>query len=207
MKIITISREFGSGGRELGKRLADVMGFDYYDREIIAAIAHNKGMDEGYVEKALEHHGWQNVPLTFRHSFAGAATMQSGRMDLLLEQKRVIEEIAKAGRDCVIVGRNADVLLAEYRPFNIFVCADIEAKIKRCMERADENEHLSRKELERMIRGIDKGRAQTRDIITGSRWGMSGNYHITINTTDWLIRDLTQAVADFADCWFGRAEQ
>ena len=54
VKIITISREFGSGGRELGKRLADVMGYEYYDREIIAAIAENKGMDECYVEKMLE---------------------------------------------------------------------------------------------------------------------------------------------------------
>ena len=60
MKIITISREFGSGGRELGKRLADELGFDYYDREIITAIASARGMDEGYVEKALENHAWQD---------------------------------------------------------------------------------------------------------------------------------------------------
>lgn len=66
MKIITISREFGSGGRELGKRLADELGFDYYDREIIESIAKGQGLDEGYVEKALEDHAWRRGPLTFR---------------------------------------------------------------------------------------------------------------------------------------------
>jgi len=55
MKIITISREFGSGGRELGKRMADILGFDYYDREIISAIAENKGLNESYVESVLEN--------------------------------------------------------------------------------------------------------------------------------------------------------
>ena len=63
-RIITISREFGSGGRELGKRLSDILGFDYYDREIIAAIAEAKGLDENYVEKALESGISQRVPVT-----------------------------------------------------------------------------------------------------------------------------------------------
>ena len=71
MKIITISREFGSGGRELGKRLADVLGYDYYDKEIIASIASNKGMDEDYVARAMEHSSWQNVPLTFHQTIVG----------------------------------------------------------------------------------------------------------------------------------------
>ena len=56
MRIITISREFGSGGRELGKRLADHLGYDYYDSEIIAAVASKRGMDTGYVEKTLNNH-------------------------------------------------------------------------------------------------------------------------------------------------------
>lgn len=57
MRIITISREFGSGGRELGKRLADVMGFDYYDSEIISAVAQQSGLDVHYVEDKLTNHG------------------------------------------------------------------------------------------------------------------------------------------------------
>ena len=202
MKIITISREFGSGGRELGKRLADALGFDYYDREIITAIAENRGMDESFVAKTLEDHGWRDVPLTFRHSFTPAISPHTVRTDLLLEQTNVIREIAGAGKDCVIVGRNADVLLREYGPFNLFVCADMEAKIRRCQERAAPDEKLSLKELERKIRGIDKNRARTRDIITGSRWGERGSYHLIVNTTGWEIKELTPAVAEFAVRWF-----
>lgn len=204
MNIITVSREFGSGGRELGKCLADLLGYDYYDREIVAAIAGQKSLDENYVEKALENHIWQTAPLTFRQSFAGVNRMQEMQTGLLLEQTRVIEGIAKAGRNCVIVGRNADVLLAGEKPFSIFVCAGMETKIRRCMERAPEGENLSRREMEQNIRRIDKSRARIRELLGGSRWGSSSAYHLTINTTEWNIKELAPAVAEFADCWFRR---
>lgn len=66
MRIITISREFGSGGRELGKRLADLLACDYYDSEIVHAVAQKSGMDAGYVADTLSNHGWQDMALTFR---------------------------------------------------------------------------------------------------------------------------------------------
>lgn len=202
MKIITISREFGSGGRELGKRLADVLGYEYYDKEIIIAIAENKGMNENYVEKVLESQFWKGTRLHFRNSFSGSVAMGQARTDLLLEQKKVIEGIAEAGRDCVIVGRNADVLLQGYGPFKLFVCADMESKIRRCMERAEGGENLSRKEMERRIRSIDKGRMQTRDIVTDIPWGDRSAYHLTVNTSQWDISELTPMIAAFADHWF-----
>ena len=204
MRIITISHEFGSGGRELGKRLADELGFDYYDKEIITAIAQRQGLNENYVENALENHAWQTVPLTFRHSFTGASLLQSTQTALLLEQKRVIESIAKTGRDCIIVGRNADVILQKEHPFNIFVCADIETKIRRCTERAPEGERLSRKEIEQHIRRIDKNRAKTREIITDSKWGERSMYHLIINTTGWNIKELAPAIGEFIIHWFRR---
>ncbi|MDO4325943.1 MAG: cytidylate kinase-like family protein [bacterium] len=203
MNMITISREFGSGGRELGKRMADLLGYEYYDREIIAAIAAQKKMDEGYVEKALEN--CQAIPLTFRRSFAGANMMQQTQTNLLVAQKRVIEGIAEAGKNCVIVGRNADVLLADKKPFRIFVCAGMEAKIQRCMERASEGENLSRREIEQNIRRIDKNRARTRELLGGSNWGNGSAYHLTINTTEWNIKELAPAAAKFAMCWFRRS--
>lgn len=205
MRIITISREFGSGGRELGKRLADHMGFDYYDSEIISAIAQNSGMDEHYVERTLSNHGWQNVPVSFRGTLGSSAYLQASKVSLLLEQKRVLEEIAALGKDCVIVGRNADVILHDYHPFSLFVCAEMEAKVKRCMERAAQDENLSEKELLRKIRQIDKMRKQTRAILSGSEWGQRDAYHLTINTTDWVIKELVPAVAHFA-CSFWRNE-
>ncbi len=205
MKIITISREFGSGGRELGKRLADVLAWDYYDKEIISSIASNKGMDENYVEHAMERKDWQNIPITHGQSIFGIY-QSSVKTDLLLEQKRVIEQIAKMGKDCVIVGRNADVLLREYEPFNIFVCADMDAKIRRCKERATEEEELNEKELERKIIRIDKNRASTRALTTGSDWGERTAYHLTVNTSNWNIKELSLAVAEFAKSWYSRTK-
>lgn len=202
MRIITISREFGSGGRELGKRLADELDFDYYDREIITAIAKAKGLDESYVEHALENHAWRNIPLTFRHSFTGIVMVQTDHVNLLVEQTKVIKGIAQAGRDCVIVGRNADVLLADEKPFSLFVCANMGDKIRRCMERGTEEENLTPRAVESNIRRIDKARAQSREMLTGTRWGQSSSYNLTVNTSGWSIKEITPAVAAFVRRWF-----
>ena len=204
MKIITISREFGSGGRELGKRLADRLGYDYYDSEIISAVAKNSGMDAQYVETQLNEHGWQNFPVTFRGTINSSAYMQANKIQLLVEQKKVIEQIAALGKDCVIVGRNADVLLRDYHPFKIFVCAETEAKLRRCRERASEKERFTDKELLRQMKEIDKSRARTREILSGSAWGDRASYHLTVNTSDWGIKALVPAVADFATAWFSK---
>lgn len=206
MRIITISREFGSGGRELGRRLAEHLGFDYYDREIITAIAAEKGLDEKYVENTIDSEGWRNVPVTFRQSLVSTAVLQAPNTELLLAQKTAIEKIAAVGRDCVIVGRNADVFLAGYQPFHIFVCADTDAKVRRCLERAAEGETLTRRKLVSKMHRIDRNRAKTRDLLTGSRWGVRGSYHLTVNTGGWEIKELTPAVAEFALRWFGRAK-
>lgn len=200
MKIITISREFGSGGRELGKRLADFTGYDYYDSEILAAVAEKCGMDANYVETALSNHSWQDHAITFRSTLRSPAYLQSSAIHLLLEQKKVLREIAALGKDCIIVGRNADVILEDCRPFNVFVCADMS---RRCLERSPEDEDLTEKELIRKIRQIDKSRARTRELIGGPAWGQRDAYHLTVNTTGWDIRELVPAVADFAERWSG----
>ena len=129
--------------------------------------------------------------------------VQSGKVELLLRQKDVIEEIAERGKDCVIVGRNADVILEKYRPFNIFVCAQTGAKIRRCRERAPEGENLTDRELVRKMKQIDKMRSQTRAVMSGSEWGQRNAYHLTVNTTDWNIKDIVPAIARFANIWFG----
>lgn len=205
MNIITISREFGSGGRELGKRLADYLEYDYYDSEIIAMVSQKNGLDENYVEKTLSDHGWKNQPITFRGTLSSSAYLQASQVGLLLQQKKVIEEIATLGKNCIIVGRNADVILQDYQPFNLFVCASTEAKLQRCRERATADERLTDRQLLRKMKHIDKVRTETREIMSGSPWGQRAAYHLTVNTTGWVIKNLVPAVADFAQRWFGRA--
>ena len=202
MKIITISREFGSGGREIGKRMADILGFDYYDSEIISAVAKKSGADENYIENVLDNHGWQDIPISFMGTIGSAGYMNASAVKLLVQQKKVIEEIAALGKDCVIVGRNADVILSEYKPFDIFVCASLTAKIERCMQRAKPDEKITERKLARKIKKIDRMRANTRTVLSGQGWGERHDYHLTVNTTDWQIKELAKSVAHMADDWF-----
>ena len=202
MNIITISREFGSGGRELGKRLAESLGYKYYDREIITEIAKSEDLDENYVEWMLEEQSWNSIPYSFGHSFSESAVFQPPQVNLMQAQRTVIENIAKAGKDCVIVGRNADLFLADYKPLRLFVCAELESRVDRCMARAEEGEGLSRKDMEKNIKSIDKNRANTREIISSKSWGDGTSYDMVINTTEKEIKDIVPAVAAFAKEWF-----
>ena len=207
MSIITIAREYGSGGLELGSRLADALGFAYYDREIITTIAQNTNMDSGYVERALDNPVWKRSPLMFLHTFSNPSLFEMDQTSLLLEQKKVIEAIAAKGEDCVIVGRNADVILAgsDYPILSVFVCADLETRIRRCIEDLEENKDLSRKEIEQKIHAVDKNRARAREMITGGDWDDYHSYDLVVNTSAWeRIADLTPAVAEFARAWFAK---
>ena len=131
MRIITVSGQFGSGGREMGQRLAERLGWDYYDKEIIQALAEKQGMDPEYVHRVLSGHGWHQYQLTYRHSFRQIGTGSWRHTEALIQQREILQEIAEAGNDCVIVGRDADVVLHEYHPFRVFVCADMESRIAR----------------------------------------------------------------------------
>ena len=192
--IITISRQFGSGGRELGKRLADLLGYDYYDKEILEEIAKSKKMDKDYVEKSLTSVALKNIPVSFGRTmipvYHGAST------ELMIEERKIIEEIATQGKDFIIVGRNADVILEKYNPFNIFVCADMEARIDRCLTHIRDDEKNDRKSMEKSIKKIDKERVRTRTIVTEKEWGEISSYHMVINTTGKDIKLLSQFTAN-----------
>ena len=206
MRIITVSREFGSGGRELGKRIADILGFEYYDKEIVSRITGMSGIDEKEAERILESHPWINTRLSFNSSLSVDMATQVNHEELLRQQRFVIESIGRSGKDCVIVGRSADLLLKEYKPFNIFVCADMEHKMKRCMERAPEGEDFTMKELESSIKRIDKDRARRRNAISKLKWGDPKAYHIVVNTSGWEIKELAPVVAEYAKLWFERSK-
>lgn len=201
MRIITISREFGSGGRELGKRLADELGTAYYDKEILAKIAERVRMDEHYIDQVLERSYTVQYPYTFQRSFTMFPPILNQRPNLLAEQAKVIRDLANK-EDCVIVGRGANALLREQKPFNIFVYADMEAKRTRCRERAAEDEQFSDRELEQKIRQIDKARASTYELISGCLWGDKKEYHLCINTTDLELKAVVPHIAAYIRAWF-----
>lgn len=203
--IVTVSREFGSGGREVGKRLADALSCDYYDREIIAAIAQESNMDAGYVEHVLDNSLHYSYPLTFSHTLSVNYFLNSSAPQLLGIQNKIIRSLAEKS-NCVLVGRGADAILEQYKPFRIFVYADLEAKLARCRSRAPADEHLTDRELERKIRQIDKNRADNHDLISAYRWGDRNGYDLCVNTTNVDIKDIVPVIAEYAKAYFARLD-
>lgn len=195
-KIITIGREFGSGGRELGRRLAEELGFEYYDKEIITAIAKKTSMSQEYVQEVLEGKPHHLYPITIGQSMFIADNFYiQQEQSIYLAQSEIIRELAQKS-NCVIVGRCADFILQDLKPFRIFVYADIESRIARCMARnSDAEKHLTEKEMKKQILSIDKNRAKYYEYYTGNKWGDKNNYDLCINTTGFVIKDIASVIS------------
>ena len=201
--IITISREFGSGGRELGKRLAEALHIPCYDHQIIELIAKENGLNADYVANVGEKCIEAAYPMTIGHRLAMMpVTVMDQPIRVAVAQRQLLEKFAQQG-DCVIVGRCADVILKDYHPLNLFVYADAESKIQRCIDRAPEGEHLSRNDIARRMKQVDKNRAQYRQMFADNKWGAKETYHLCVNTSGHEIKDLIPGLAAFVRCWFG----
>ncbi len=200
-KIITISREFGSGGREIGKRLADRLGLAYYDREIITEVAKKTEMAEQYIQNINEN-GVSPYPFQFAKSFATYSNFQKHQTEILIVEQDVIKHIAQKG-NCVIVGRGANSILKGYNPMNIFVYADMESKLNRCRNRMSENENFTDKELKNKIIQVDKSRKNYHNIISSLEWGDKRNYNLCINTSGIEIKTVIPSLANYIETWFG----
>ena len=200
MRIITVSREFGSGGRELGKRLSEKLGIAYYDKEIITEIARSSDLDEKYVEKVLEN-SVQHYAMTLAHSFAHFSVQDASSPNLLAQQTLVIKNLASKG-DCVIVGRSADVILRDLSPMRLFVYSDMESKVERCRARSGEDDALTVKQMIRKIKQIDRARAANHDFVSPIPWGDRSGYDLCINTTGSDIKSLIPSLASYCENWF-----
>ena len=195
-KIITIGREFGSGGRELGKRLSDHLGIAYYDKEIIDEIAKRTQLAEGYVRQVVEQQTALFFPITVGRTFhsTGSDYMLKQLTAVYAEQANVLREMAEKS-DCIIVGRCGDYILKDHNPIRLFVYANMDAKVKRCREKADEHENLTDQELIKKIRRVDRDRAKYYRYYTGQEWGNRANYDMCINTSSVPVKELAEALA------------
>jgi cytidylate kinase len=195
-KIITIGREFGSGGRELGKRLAQELNIAYYDWEIVSEIAKRTELSEEYVQSVIEKHPMVAYPIHTGISFSPLYyNVHIGNNSAIYqEQKKLLIELAEKG-DCVIVGRCADYILRDYNPFRIFVYADINSKVERCRKKGNEHEHLTDKQLIKHIKKVDKQRARYYSFYTGTVWGDKLNYDLMLNTTGVDIKEVVPHIA------------
>ncbi len=195
-KIITIGREFGSGGRELGRRLAEELHIEYYDKEIIAAIAEKTSMSQEYVQEILEGKPHHLYPITVGQTMLITDNFYFHQeQSIYLAQSEIIRSLAQKS-SCVIVGRCADFILQDLKPYRIFVYADMDSRVKRCISRnTDSQKHLTEKEIRKQIISIDKNRARYYDFYTGNKWGDKSNYDLCINTTDVNIKDMAAVIS------------
>lgn len=199
-KIITISREFGSGGRELGKRIAENLGIAYYDNEIITAIAQKSGMAEEYVKNIIERAPITYFPNTIGRSFHTSVNPQlTLNANIYAEQKNIIKELAKES-DCLLIGRCSDYILKDCRPLRIFIYADIDSRLKHCRQNAIKNglknEHLSDSQMKGKIKEIDKNRARYYNFFTRLKWGAKENYDLCINSSHTKIKDISFSISE-----------
>jgi cytidylate kinase len=199
--IITISREFGSGGRELGKRLADQLGLRYYDKELITEIAEKTDTNENYVNYVLEEGGYKNHVYVYARSIPYITPTPSAITDVLVAQQNVIKKIASEG-NCVIVGRSASAILKGYDIFRIFVYADEQSKLERCRSRAPEDENLTDKQLLKKMKLIDKNRQSLHDLFAADEWTSRTGYNLMVNTSHAEIKAIVPPLAELIKSYY-----
>ena len=200
MRIITISRRFGSGGRELAEKLAKNLGFAYYDRNIITEIAKKTSLSERFITDNIEK-SFTAYPTHFGRGSFYSPLIDKNAIAAVVAQKSVMTELA-AKSDAVFVGRAADVILAEFKPFNIFVCAERQARIERCRNRVQTFAGLSDREILKQMDKVDAERAKCRRLYSDKKWGDPVSYHLTVNTTGIDIDAIVPAIADYVKGWF-----
>lgn len=175
-KIITISREFGSGGRTIGRQLAKKLGISCYDSELIEKIAEKSGFAKEFIAEKSEYtagSNWLSRGLSGR-DYLG----HSYQDDLWIIQQNIIIELAQK-ESCVIVGRCADYILRDKADcLRVFIHSDMEERAKRIVEQYGESKNSPQKRL----KDKDKRRAAYYQFYTDMKWGDVHNYHIALNS-------------------------
>ena len=176
-KIITISREFVSGGRFIGEEVAKKLGIKYYDKDIIGQIAEKSGFSPKYIQENAELSPKKGL---FAYAFAGRDITGKSVEDMVYEaQRKVIMEIAEK-ESCVIIGRNADFILKDREDvLNVFIHGDEPEKVKRICKLY----HVTETDAIKMMADIDKRRMTNYRFYTDQKWGMAGNYTLSLNSS------------------------
>ena len=177
--IITISREFGSGGRTIGRLVAEQLGYQFYDRELVNQVAERSGFSPEFIEESGEYASAKSS-LLFAMATAGQYSADGLSMHdrLYIEQTRFIEELAEQG-NCVIVGRCADYILRENKDcLHVFIHDDMENRAKRIVERYGEKN----KSPEKRLAEKDQKRRVYYKNYTGRNWGQAQNYDLCLNS-------------------------
>ena len=176
-RIITISREFGSGGRFIGEEVAKKLGIAYYDKNIINEIAEKSGLSPDYIQESAELSPKKGL---FAYALAGRDITGRSVEDMVYEtQRKVILELADR-EPCVIIGRNADYILKDRDDaLNVFIHGDMLEKIQRISQLY----RVTEQEAVKMMADTDKRRMTNYNFYTDQKWGKASNYTLCLNSS------------------------
>ena len=176
-RIITISREFGSGGRFIGEEVAKKLGIAYYDKNIINQIAEESGLSPDYIQESAELSPKKGL---FAYALAGRDITGKSVEDMVYEaQRKVILELAEK-EPCVIIGRNADFILKDRDDvLNVFIHGNMPEKTERICRLYN----VSEKEAVKMMTDTDKRRMTNYNFYTDQKWGKASNYTLSLNSS------------------------
>lgn len=176
-RIITISREFGSGGRFIGEEVAKKLGIAYYDKNVINEIAEKSGLLPEYIQENAELSPKKGL---FAYAFSGRDITGKSVEDMVYEaQRNIILELAEK-EPCVIIGRNADYILKDRDDvLNVFIHGDMPEKIQRITGLYNVEE----KEAVKMMADTDKRRRTNYNFYTDQSWGKASNYTLCLNSS------------------------
>lgn len=202
MSVVTVSREFGSGGKSFGKSLAKVLGFVYVDKEIAHELAGKTDMNEEYIEQFLD----SGIPVgksssTRGESFSYSPNETQRNINLQIETHKFLKSLAE-NKDILIVGRAADIILQEYNPFRVFVYADVQSKIERSKGDEYNQKGVSDKDILRNMNLIDSERHQHHALFSHIGWGDKLGYDLCINSSNVDLEKIVPAVAEYAKVFF-----
>ena len=190
-KIITISRQYASGGSEIGKKVAKLLDIPYYDKTIIDVTAKESGFDPAYIARVEQT---STTSLLYNLTMNAVYT-QPLTDQLFAAQCKVIRSLADKGQ-CVIVGRCSDYILRDgYNCFNVFVHSSDEFRIKRIAE----HDGMTEKDAAVIIKQKDKPRRKHYKYYTERTWGDSVNYDLCVNTATCGIDEAAEIIARLAN--------
>lgn len=197
--VITIGRQFGSRGKEIGQELAKCLGIAFYDKELITLASKESGLCQEFFEKADERNSG-NVLQAFAAGFTLGPFQYNDFLSndkLFLIQSDVIRKVAQE-HSCVIVGRCADYILRDdKRCINVFIHASIDDRAKTVMER----QQITEQQAQELVRKMDKTRPNYYNFYSDKEWGVASSYHLSVDSsllgvdgTAGLIRDFVKKV-------------
>lgn len=191
-KIICIGREYGSGGREIGQKLAEALGVTCYDKLLIKKAAQLSGMSESFISSEDES-PLSTAGLMSGNAFADSVSMgqafYSGSQMAYAAEKKAIEDIASNG-SCVIVGRCASSILRQSGALSVFIYAGADDKVRRVMQRND----LGEKESRMRIRRVDRLRRHYFDFYADTGWGERESYDLMLSSSALGMEGCVEAI-------------